>query len=516
MPANSCLNDALAHRAATAPDQPALIADGTAVSYQDLLVQTRKVARRLYGLNSSGGARIAALTGSNLQFFPLWHGASEAGWVLSPVNNRLAPIEVAYILNDGQAQALVVDAQHAELARDVLPRLKHIKHVITLEESHDEWEPWAQWLCEINAEPIDHVVNAEDTVIQLYTSGTTGYPKGVELSHTAVLHCVRAMMGLKAWEPGEVSLITAPLFHTAGCAWTHCALQSAGTAVVVPSPTPDNIVKAIEDNAVTQALLVPAVINMLIQHDACESADLSSLRRILYGASPIPVPVLRRAIALFNCGFEQGYGLTETVGPVAMLRPEDHLEDVKLKSCGKPVPGMQARVVDDHMNELPAGQVGEIVIAGPQLMKGYWQKPEDTRKTITGEWLHTGDAGYFDDDGYLYIHDRVKDMIVSGGENVYPAEVESALAGLDGVADVAVIGVPDEKWGEAVKAVIVSKPGSTLSEAAVIAHARNRIAAFKCPKSVDFVDAIPRNAAGKILKRVLRQPYWADEERQVH
>lgn len=516
MSATSCLNDALAQRAATAPDQPALVADGQAVSYRDLQTQTYRVAQRLAGLNSDGGARIAALTGNDIRFFPLWHGASEAGWVLSPVNNRLAPDEVTFILNDGQAQVLVVDAQHEALAKAVLPELKHIRQIVSLENSHDQWDCWDPWLEAADASAVEHQANAADTVIQLYTSGTTGYPKGVELSHTAVLHCARAMMGLKSWDPGEVSLVTAPLFHTAGCAWAHCALQSAGTVVVLRSPSPDNILKAIEDNAVTEALLVPAVINMLIQHEACEGADLSSLRRILYGASPIPVPVLRRAISLFGCQFEQGYGLTETVGPVAMLRPEDHLEDDKLKSCGKPVPGMDARVVDNNLDELPAGQVGEILIAGPQLMKGYWQKPEDTQRTITGRWLHTGDAGYFDDDGYLYIHDRVKDMIISGGENVYPAEVESALAGLEGVADVAVIGVPDEKWGETVKAIIVTRPGFTLTESAVIAYARDRIAGYKCPKSVDFAETIPRNAAGKILKRVLRKPYWANEERQVH
>lgn len=516
MSAISCLNDAIVRRAAVAPTQPAVVSGEQVITYQGFQNQTLRVAQRLLALNSQAGSRIAVLAGNNIQFFPLWHGASEAGWVLSPVNNRLSANEVSYVLNDGQAQVLVVDASHEDLAKAILPGLTHVQRVITLESSHDQWECWEDWLTAVGPEPVSRQVSPEDTLIQLYTSGTTGYPKGVELSHSAVLHCARAMMGLKAWEPSEVSLVTAPLFHTAGCAWSQCALQSSGTAVVLATPSPENILAAIESHGVTEALLVPAVINMLLHSQACDMADLSSLRRILYGASPIPVPVLRRAIERFDCQFEQGYGLTETVGPVAMLRPEDHLDDSKLNSCGKPVPGMSARVVNKDLEDVPAGAVGEILIAGPQVMKGYWQRPEDTRNTMSGRWLHTGDAGYFDDDGFLYIHDRVKDMIISGGENVYPAEVESALAGLEGVADVAVIGVPDEKWGEAVKAMVVVKPGTALAAADVIAHARANIAAFKCPKSVDFVDAIPRNASGKILKRVLREPFWAEQKRQVH
>jgi len=224
---------------------------------------------------------------------------------------------------------------------------------------------------------------------------------------------------------------------------------------------------------------------------------------------------LKRAIEQFACDFEQGYGLTETVGPIAMLRPEDHDGGKKMKSCGKAVPGTEIRVVDSNGTDCAVDEVGELIVSGQQIMKGYWNRPDETRKAIRDGWLYTGDAGYFDSDGFLYIHDRMKDMVISGGENVYPAEVESVLAGCDGVADVAVIGVPDRRWGEAVKALVILKAGLKITEADVIGHARAHIAAYKCPKSVDFVDSIPRNPSGKILKNILREPYWKGHERRV-
>jgi long-chain acyl-CoA synthetase len=239
---------------------------------------------------------------------------------------------------------------------------------------------------------------------------------------------------------------------------------------------------------------------------------------ILYGASPAPIDLVRNARRVFGCGLAQLYGLTETTGAVTYLPPEDHGEHAiaRLKSCGKPMSGVEIRVVDALGNDVAIGQVGEIVCRSPQVMLGYWNEPEATNRSIRDGWFYTGDAGYLDQDGYVYIYDRVKDMIISGGENIYPAEVESALFGHPAVADVAVIGVPDDKWGEAARAIVVKKPGVDVKPEELIDFARQRIAGYKVPRSVDFVDALPRNAAGKILKRELRKPYWADQERQVH
>ena len=506
--------DAVRDYAESRAAHAALILGDRVTSFGDLASHAYRVANGLSSFNLKPQSRIALLTGNNDFFFEIWLGAALGNFVLTPINARLAPPEVAYIVNDSHAEVLIVDGPFRPLVEDIAGTLSAIRHIISLDE-HPTWPLYSSWRDEQLSTEVKASNDPGDTTVQMYTSGTTGFPKGVELSHTSVLACVRSMMGLTAWEPGEVALVTAPLFHTAGSAWASCALQSGGTIVLLRETTPANILQALEENKVTQALLVPAVIQMALQSPECKTKDFSSLKRMLYGASPITIPVLREALETFGCEMEQGYGLTETVGPVAMLRPDDHLNDDKLQSCGKAVPGAEIRVVDQDGDDCAIGDVGEIVVSGVQVMNGYWNRPEDTATAIKDGWFHTGDAGYFDLDGYLYIHDRLKDMIVSGAENVYPAEVERVLEHFPGIAEGAVIGVPDEQWGEAVKAVVVAQPGANLSEYDIIEFARTQIARFKCPKSVDIVEAIPRNPSGKILKKVLRAPYWEGHERRV-
>lgn len=506
--------DAIREFAETRGDHTALIYEDRRSSYADLAQRFDRVANGLASLGLEPQSRIAILSGNKDYFFETWLGAALGGFVLTPINARLAPPEVLYIVNDSQAEVLIVDEPFHQLVEGIGADLSTVRHIFSLG-GHPEWITYTQWRDEQSPAKVRVRNHPGDTMVQMYTSGTTGFPKGVELNHTSVLACTRSMMGSDAWEPGEVALVTAPLFHTAGSAWANCALQSGGTVVLLRELSPESILDAIEEHRVTQTLLVPAVIQMVLHSPDCADRDFSSLKRLLYGASPITLAVLQQAIETFDCEMEQGYGLTETVGPVAMLPPEDHVDEDKLKSCGKAVPGSTIRVVDADSSDCAPGEVGEIVVSGVQVMNGYWNRPEDTAAAIRDGWFHTGDAGYFDADGYLYIHDRLKDMIVSGAENVYPAEVERALAGCPGIVDVAVIGVPDERWGEAVKAVVVVKPGTKVSEKDIIDHARARIASFKCPKTVDFVDTIPRNPSGKILKKVLRAPYWEGHERKV-
>jgi acyl-CoA synthetase (AMP-forming)/AMP-acid ligase II len=512
--ANRFIFDAVREYAKTRTDHAAIIFGDRVTSYGDLSIHANRVANGLSSFDLKPQSRVAILTGNNDYFFEIWLGAALGNFVLTPINARLAPPEVSYIVNDSQAEVLIVDGPFQALVGEIAGDLSTVRHIISLEE-HSEWPHYPPWRDEQASTEVQASAEPADTTVQMYTSGTTGFPKGVELNHTSMLACVRSMMGLTAWEPGEVALVTAPLFHTAGSAWASCALQSGGAIVLLREVSPANILNAFEENHVTQALLVPAVIQMALQSPECESRDFSSLKRMLYGASPITIPVLRQALETFGCEMEQGYGLTETVGPVAMLRPDDHLHDDKLQSCGKAVPGTEIRVVDNDGNDCAIGEVGEIAVSGVQVMNGYWNRPEDTAAAIRNGWFHTGDAGYFDADGYLYIHDRLKDMIVSGAENVYPAEVERVLENFPGIAEVAVIGVPDERWGEAVKAVVVAETGASLSENEIIEFARTQIARFKCPKSVDIIDAIPRNPSGKILKKILRAPYWEGHERKV-
>jgi acyl-CoA synthetase (AMP-forming)/AMP-acid ligase II len=500
--------DAIRNHAETRGDQVALILGNRTTTFGELWQRANQVANGLSSFGLKPQSRIAILTGNNDVFFEIWLGAALANCVLTPINARLAPPEVAYIVNDSQAEVLIVDAPFEGLVKGISGELKNVRETITLNN-------YAEWRDRQSTESVRKTIDPADTMVQMYTSGTTGFPKGVELNHTSMLACVRSMMGLHEWQPREVALVTAPLFHTAGSAWANCALQSGGTIVLLREVSPAGILDAFEENKVTQALLVPAVVQMALQSPECESKDFSHLKRMLYGASPIAIPVLRQALETFGCEMEQGYGLTETVGPIAMLRPDDHLNDDKLQSCGKAVPGAKIRVVDNNGIDCASGDVGEIVVAGVQVMNGYWNRPDDTAAAIRYGWFHTGDAGFFDNDGYLYIHDRLKDMIVSGAENVYPAEVERALESCPGIAEVAVIGVPDAQWGEAVKAVVVASAGETLSEAAIIDFARDHIARFKCPKSVDIVASIPRNPSGKILKKELRAPYWEGHERKI-
>jgi acyl-CoA synthetase (AMP-forming)/AMP-acid ligase II len=274
----------------------------------------------------------------------------------------------------------------------------------------------------------------------------------------------------------------------------------------------------IAEHRITHSFLVPAMIQFMLQVPGADRANYSSLKGISYGASPISEKVLIDAMRVFKCDFMQVYGLTETTGAITLLPPEDHdpANVKKLLSCGFAQEGVELRIVGDGGEDLATGQVGEIAVRSRQVMGGYWNLPDATRRAIQGDWFFTGDAGYLDDKGYLYIYDRVKDMIVSGGENIYPAEVESALFGHPAVADVAVIGVPDERWGEAVKAIVVKKPGASLGAGELIGFARERIAGYKVPRSVDFLDALPRNPSGKILKRELRKPYWGSRTRQIN
>jgi acyl-CoA synthetase (AMP-forming)/AMP-acid ligase II len=343
----------------------------------------------------------------------------------------------------------------------------------------------------------------------------------VQLSSAALLALREAEHRVGEWShanSADVILVAMPLFHIGGTATGLIALYNGARAVLVEEVDPGQIIGLIESEKVTRTFFVPAVIQMLLDHPDCRPAAFASLKILLYGASPIPAALLLRALDVMQCGFAQIYGMTETAGSMTVLEPQDHDDPHarKMASCGRPYPGVEIAIGDGEGNYLPSDTVGEILIKGPSLMSGYWRRPEATEETIQNGWLHSGDAGYLDDEGYLYIYDRVKDMIVSGGENVYPAEVESALYDHPSVADVAVIGVPSERWGEAVKAVIVKKEGADISEAELISFAREKIASYKAPKSVNFVDQLPRNASGKLLKKDIRAPYWAGMDRQIN
>jgi long-chain acyl-CoA synthetase len=511
------LGDIVRRHASDRPDAAALVHAGRTTTYAELDRAANRVANGLIAEGIRPQMRVAHLDKSSDIFFELAFGTAKANAVMVSVNWRLAAPEVLHIINDAEAQILFVGEEYFPVVEKLRDQLKTVTRIVAFGARHGAWESFSDWRDRQSAVDPDLPARPGDTAVQFYTSGTTGLPKGAELTNANFAWMLP--LWTRSWllAPGVANLVCLPMFHIGGAGWGMAGLFSGATNHVAREFVPAEILRIIERERVQVMLLVPAMILFLVQAPQVRETDLSSLRLIVYGAAPIPADLLKQALEVFPCGFQQVYGLTETTGAITLLPPEDHdpADARKLLSCGYAQTGVELRIVGDDGRDLSAGAVGEIAVRSRQIMAGYWRLPDATKRAVQGDWFFTGDAGYIDDKGYLYIYDRVKDMIVSGGENIYPAEVESALFGHPAIADVAVIGVPDERWGEAVKAVVVKKPGAELSAGELITWARERIAGYKLPKSVDFVDALPRNPTGKILKRELRKPYWGDKQRQV-
>jgi acyl-CoA synthetase (AMP-forming)/AMP-acid ligase II len=510
-----CVADIARHHARVRPDAQALWFEGDAISYAEFDQLTSQCAQALAAAGVQPGDRVGTLGKGNADFFVLWFGCLKIRACLTPVNWRLAPPEIGFILKDAGCRLLVCGADYAETIAGL--DLPDLKTVIQFEPGHARWPGFRAWIGAQAATDPALAALPDDDVIQLYTSGTTGLPKGVQLTETNYDACFQGATQVWArFEPGDGVLVAMPLFHVAGANLGMLALLQGARAVIMREVDIGLLLKLTEEHRIKHAFMAPAIINMVLQHPAQGEADLTSLRHVYYGASPISEEVLTRAQARLGSEFMQLYGLTETIGGGAFLPPADHdASRGKLRACGKPSPGYELRVRLDG-RDAAVGEVGEIEIRSAGIMKGYWNRPEATAEAIDAEgWFKSGDAGFFDADGYLFIHDRVKDMIVSGGENIYPAEVENALMGHPDVADAAVIGVPDDRWGEAVKAIIVLRPGADPNPASIIAHCREQIAGYKAPKSVDFIAVLPRNPSGKVLRRELRAPHWEGRTRQV-
>ncbi len=505
----------ITHWAADRPTRLAMSQEDRRWSYADLEQRTAQVASMLLAAGLAKGDRIAWIGKNADLYFTLFYGAARVGIVMVPVGWRLAPAEWAFIVNDTRARLLFTGDGFDDAGTHLKPLLTHIERIVAANEARASIDETTRTAF-TPAQP-------EDAVLQLYTSGTTGNPKGAVLSSRNLFGLRKqanaAALSYTKWDDDEVVLVAMPCAHIGGTGLGIMGLAAGLPCHILAEFTPDGFFDAVEHAGVTRLFIVPAALQILLNHPRCGSVDYSRLKYILYGAAPIPLDLLRECIKMFNAGFIQAYGMTETTGTIVMLPPEDHdpAGNTRMRSAGKPLPGVELKVVDADGNSVPTGEVGEVLTRSSNNMIGYWNLPEASAKTMTDDgWVRTGDAGYLDDDGYLYIHDRVKDMIISGGENIYPAEVESAIYGHPAVMEVAVIGIPDDKWGEAVKAVCAPKAGMTIDPDDIIQWARTRIAGFKVPKSIDVVDALPRNASGKILRKDLRAPYWAGRDRQVN
>src|ERR1700722_2258950 len=465
--------------------------EGRQTTFAEFDTRTNRVARALIALGVKPGERIAYLGKNSDLYFELLLGAMKANVVMAPVNWRLAGPEVAFIVGDCKAPVLFVGPEFIAQARNIKPQLPDLRHIITTEGGAAEWPDFTAWRDAQSGDDPRVPISPQDIAIQLYTSGTTGKPKGAMLSHANFLNLVQS--GNEAerpdwnkWNEDDVSLVAMPIFHIGGSGSGMLAFYHGARGVIAREFDPTKVLDFFEQSGITKLFMVPAAMQFVVRQPRAREVDFSRLKYMFYGASPIPAALLRECIEVFGCGFVQMYGMTETTGTIVALPPEDHVEGLdRMRSAGKAMPGVELAILDADGKRLPPGEVGEIATRSGSNMAGYWNLPEATARTLDGDgWLRTGDAGYMDSDGYLYIHDRIKDMIISGGENIYPAEVESAICDHPDVAEVAVVGVPDDKWGEAVKAIVVMKPGRQATASDIIGFTRERIAGFKTPKSV--------------------------------
>ena len=501
------------------PSKPAMIFGDIVTTYAELEKNACQVANGLKDCGVNRGTRIAYLGKNTDSYYELMFGAAKAGVVLVAVNWRLTDREVTYILNDAEVTLLFVEAEFQIIAEKCISKCSRLKRYLLLNgEGHASYKNWrsirsATW------EPMD--LDPTDTCVQMYTSGTTGKPKGVELSHRCFFAQREAEIfvgGWGIWKEQDVNLVAMPLFHIGGTGWGFVSFYFGATNIIHAIPEAKRIVDDISRWSISRMFLVPAVLQQVVNIAQQNDLNLSSMEYVVYGASAIPELLLKDSIALFDCEFIQQYGMTEATGAVTYLPPEDHSVDgnARMQSCGKAFPGIELKICDESGAELDNGETGEIYIKTPAIMTGYWQLESATEEVLNGGWYKSGDAGYLDSDGYLFLQSRVKDMIVSGGENIYSAEIENILYEYEKISDAAVIGVPDDQWGEAVKAIVVKSEGKEVTEQEVIGFLRSKIAGYKLPKSVDFLTEIPRNASGKILKYKLREPYWKGYSKQIN
>jgi acyl-CoA synthetase (AMP-forming)/AMP-acid ligase II len=506
------LADIIRKRAAATPAAAALVQGGRASTFADLGTRSDKAAAALRAAGLAPGDRVVFIGASGPVFAEVMYGTAKSGGIFTAVNNRLAPAEIISILGDAEPAVVVADPDAGWLAGRA-GDLGFPCTVLVTGPAGTTGEGAGSYEDRLAAAPASDpgaAAGPDDTALILYTSGTTGLPKGVELTGRNLGCALRELHAGIGLDERSVCAAPIPFFHISGLGLLLAANLNGGQLLLDPAPDPASLLRFLVGHGVTHAAVVPTVLQRLLALPEAKTADWTALSHIVYGASPIPLPVLREAIDVIGCSFVQSYGLTESTGGFTLLGPADHVPGEalahRLRSAGRPMTGARVRVADPvTLEDCGPGERGEVLVAGSRVMKGYWRKPGQTAEVmLPGGWLRTGDGGSFDADGFLYLHDRLKDMLISGGENVYPAEVESVMTGHPAVAEVAVVGVPSARWGESPYAAVTLRPGAEVTEAELISWTRERLAHFKCPVGVSFVPALARTASGKLRKHVIR------------
>jgi fatty-acyl-CoA synthase len=500
---------ALRH-AALRPDKPAILCEDREISYLRLHRESNRAARALLADGVRQGDRVAYLGHESEIFYGLALACAKAGSVFVPVNWRLTEPEIDHILRD--SGAVILFAEPGLLARiaELRPLLPALRAVVELDGSGGQCPGLERWLGAATEEDLGHGARPDDPVIQIYTSGTTGYPKGVVLAHRSI-YMLPEDVGDKGddwidWRADDVSLISLPGFGIAGLGWFMDSFAAGATNVVMPMWVSEEAVRLIRDASVTITFVAPAMLRMMLDEPMVQPGIFKSLRKVTYGGAPISTELLREALELFGCDFAQGYASTESGRFATCLPPSQHIPGSPLlASAGRACPGNEIKIINHNGMTLPPGEVGQVCVRTPAPMLEYWNNPEATSRTLVDGWIHMGDMGYLDENGYLFLVDRINDTIIAAGQNIYPSEVERAISAHPAVAEVGVVGVPDPLWGDAVKAFIVLRPGEHVTPRELTIFLRNRIADYKVPSRWQFIETLPRNPGGKILRRVLRE-----------
>ena len=501
-------------------DKLALVCGDRRQTYSQLAARVRRMANALNGLGISPRDHVAVLSSNSIEHVEIVFAIASIGATWVPLNTRLSASELSFIIENSEAIAVIYSADLLPVVEQIDRKVGEVRWWVSIGGKAAIGESYEQLIERGADKPSDVTVSPEDLFTVMYTSGTTGRPKGVMLPHRSFfLGTIYSSLALKAVE-SDVKLQAVPQFHAGGQIYQLTYFATGSTIVILPRWDSNTVFDLIEREHVTIGSFVPSMLLMLLEEPRIRKTDFSSLQRIVYGAAPIPEDRLALAMELTGSGFQQTYGQTESGVLVSVLDEADHrraltMDRALLRSCGRQMVGYELRVVDDESATCSDGQVGEVAIKSESLMTGYWKRPDATAKSLKEGWLHTGDLAYRAPSGHFFIVDRKTDMIISGGENVYPIEVENVISGHPDVLDVAVIGVPDDRWGEAVKAVVVARKGTSPAPDAIIEFCRGKLGGFKIPKSVDFIEAIPRNASGKITKNPLREKYWAGRARKI-
>lgn len=504
------------------PDVIASVDGERTKTWAELVERIARLAGGLRSLGLEDGERVGIIALNSDRYMETVYAAPWAGGVIVPVNYRWSAPEIAFSLNDSGTRIVVIDEFFWHLVPDLREQTEHELTIISMERALEGADAAFEQLVSNNPPLPEQERSGDDLSGIFYTGGTTGRSKGVMLTHNNHVSNTLQFAAMIDMSADTVYLHAAPMFHIADALYVYLVTHLGGKHIFIPRFEPAACAQALQDHAVSDIILVPTMIQMLLEQPAFADYDLSALQRLYYGASPMPEAVAHDLIGKLSwVRAYQLYGQTESAPLLTALDSRYHVTDGpeagRLRSAGRACPATELKIVDENDQEVPRGTVGEIVARGPNIMKGYWGRDDLTAETLRGGWLHTGDAAYMDNGGFIFISDRLKDMIISGGENVYSTEVENALYEHDDVAQCAVIGIPDEKWGERVHAVVVPREGATPQPETLMTHCRALIADYKCPRSISFRDEpLPLSGAGKVLKTELRKPFWDGKERQVN